>query len=52
MKADVHGKMHVVDSEDGTGSMVMTLTGNGRTMNGNDSYAGKWIGTSCPAGTN
>jgi hypothetical protein len=52
MKADVHGKIHVQDSENGTGSMAVTLTGNGQTMNGNASYTGKWIGASCIAGTN
>lgn len=51
MKTDVHGKIHVLDSEDGTGSMAVTLSGNGQTMNGNASYTGKWIGASCPAGT-
>jgi Protein of unknown function (DUF3617) len=50
MKADVHGKIHVLDSENGTGSMAITLTGNGQTMNGNASYTGKWIGASCAAG--
>jgi hypothetical protein len=50
MKADVHGKIHVVDSENGTGSMAVTLTGNGQAMNGHASYTGKWIGASCPAG--
>ncbi len=49
MKADVHGKIHAVDSENGTGSMEVTLTGNGQTMNGHASYTGKWIGESCPA---
>jgi len=52
MTADVHGKIHVQDSENGTGSMAVTLTGNGQTMNGNASYNGKWIGASCPAGMN
>lgn len=48
MKADVHGKIHVQDSEIGTGSMAVTLTGNGQTMNGNASYIGKWIAATCP----
>ena len=48
MKADVHGKIHILDSENGTGSMEATLTGNGQTMNGVAAYAGKWIGESCP----
>ena len=52
MKADVHGTIHVVDSANGTGSMAVTLTGNGQTMNGNASYTGKWIGASCADRTN
>jgi Protein of unknown function (DUF3617) len=48
IKAGVHGKIHVLDSENGTGSMEVTLTGNGQTMNGQASYTGKWIGESCP----
>ena len=47
MKADVHGTIHLSDSENGTGTMAVTLTGNGQTMNGNASYTGKWIGASC-----
>jgi hypothetical protein len=50
MTADVHGKIHVLDSENGTGSMTVILTGNGQIMNGIASYTGKWIGQSCPAG--
>ena len=49
MTAEVHGKIHVLDSESGTGSFAVTLTGNGQTMNGHASYTGKWIGPSCPA---
>jgi hypothetical protein len=49
MKAEVHGKIHVSDPENGTGSMDVTLTGNGQTMNGNASYSGKWIGENCTA---
>jgi len=48
MTAEVHGKVHVLDSENGTGSFAVTLTGNGQTMNGDASYTGKWIGASCP----
>ncbi len=46
---EAHGKIHVVDPENGTGSMAVILTGNGQTMNGNASYTGKWIGATCPA---
>ena len=52
MTADVHGKIHVQDSENGTGTMEITLTGNGQTMHGNASYTGKWIGATCPADLN
>ena len=48
MTADVHGKIHVLDSENGTGTFAVTLTGNGQTMNGHASYTGKWISASCP----
>jgi hypothetical protein len=49
MMAQVHGKIHVLDSEDGTGSFDIMMTGNGQTMNGHVSYVGKWVGSSCPA---
>jgi hypothetical protein len=48
MSADVHGKIHVLDSENGTASMEVTVTGNGQTMNGHASYTGKWISDTCP----
>jgi len=48
--AQVHGQIHVVDSENGTGSVTLALNaGNGRVMNGVASYTGKWVGASCPA---
>lgn len=47
MTADIHGKIHVVDSEHGTGSFDITMTGNGQTMHGHGTYTGKWIGPSC-----
>lgn len=49
MTSEVHGKIHVIDSENGTGSFDVTMTGNGRTMSGHSSYTGKWVGSSCPA---
>ena len=49
MTSDVHGKIHILDAENGTGSMDLTLTGNGQTVKGTASYAGKWIRESCPA---
>jgi Protein of unknown function (DUF3617) len=52
MTADAHGTIHVVDSENGSGSFAIILTGNGQTMNGHAAYTGKWIGASCPATMN
>ena len=49
MESDIHGKIHVSNPENGTGSMDITLRGNGQTMNGTASYTGKWVGESCPA---
>jgi hypothetical protein len=49
MTAEVHGKIHVLDAENGTGSFDVTMTGNGRTINGHTSYTGKWVGSNCPA---
>jgi len=52
MTAQVQGTIHVVDSQDGTGSFDVTVTGNGQTMHGHATYTGKWIGATCAAGTN
>jgi hypothetical protein len=53
MTAKVHGKIHVFpDSEHGTGTFDVTLTGNGMMATGHASYTGKWIGATCPAGMN
>ena len=49
MAAEIHGQIHVMDSENGTGSMTVTLTGNGQTMHGLAKYTGKWFSASCPA---
>ncbi len=49
MFAEVHGRIHVLDSENGVGSMALTLTANGQTMHGLAKYTGKWLGASCPA---
>jgi Protein of unknown function (DUF3617) len=48
MTAEAHGKIHVLDSENGTGSFDVVITGNGQTINGHASYVGKWVGSSCP----
>jgi hypothetical protein len=52
MTAEVHGKIHALDRESGTGSFAITLTGNGQTMKGNASYTGKWVSQNCPANMN
>jgi hypothetical protein len=52
MTAEAHGTIHILDSENGTGSFAVTLTGNGQTMNGHASYTGKWISASCSSGMN
>lgn len=48
----MHGKIHAVDSENGTGSIDVTLTGNSMNAKGHASYTGKWIAATCPAGMN
>jgi hypothetical protein len=48
MTADAHGHIHIQDSENGTGSMMLTVTGNGQTMHGVATYTGKWVSASCP----
>ncbi len=52
MTAEANGKIHVVDSENGTGAFEVTLTGNGQTMHGHALYTGKWIGSSCATSVN
>jgi|SRR5579872_4908513 len=49
MKMDIHGTIHLQDSEHGTAMMTMTLTSNGQTANGTASYTGAWIGATCSA---
>jgi hypothetical protein len=49
MTSEVHGTIHVSDSEDGSGSFVITLTGNGQSMHGRAAYTGKWTSASCGA---
>jgi len=48
MTAVVHGRIHVLDPKDGTGSFDITMSGNGQTVTGHASYTGKWVGASCP----
>ena len=47
--ADIHGTIHAIDSENGTGAFDIVLTANGQTMNGHATYTGKWAAASCPA---
>jgi hypothetical protein len=47
MTGEVQGTIHVVDPENGTGSMHITFSGNGQTLNGQASYTGKWISAQC-----
>lgn len=39
----------MLDSENATGSVEVTMTGNGQTMNGHASYTGKGIGAGAPS---
>ncbi|MDE2050217.1 MAG: DUF3617 family protein [Gammaproteobacteria bacterium] len=49
MTAEVHGRIHVLDPQDGTGSFDITMTGNGQTVTGHAAYTGKWVGSVCSA---
>ena len=51
MNTTVDVKLHAVDTENVKGSLEGTSTGNGQTMNMNGNYTGKWMGSSCSAGT-
>lgn len=52
VKGDVNLKFHVVDSENVTASMQATAAGNGQTAKFGGTYKGKWLGATCPDGTN
>lgn len=52
MYSDINMKLHVVDSGNVNASVQASATGNGKTTNINSTLAGKWIGATCPAGTN
>jgi hypothetical protein len=49
MKANVHLKLHVVDSEHVNGSGDWTASGNGMSMSGNATGTGKWVSATCSA---
>ena len=52
MYTDINMKLHVVDSENVNAAVQASATANGHTTNINGTYTGKWLGASCPAGTN
>jgi hypothetical protein len=49
MTGTVHGTIHIVDPQHGTGSMAISLSGNGQSMQGTASYTGQWVSATCPA---
>jgi hypothetical protein len=49
MSAEVHGKIHLTDAKNGTGSFDISMSANGQTVMGHASYTGKWTGATCPA---
>jgi hypothetical protein len=51
MDTNVDLKVHAVDSENVKASMQGTSKGNGQNVSFSGTYTGKWIGASCPAGT-
>jgi Protein of unknown function (DUF3617) len=51
METDLNIKVQVLDSESVKAAVQGTSIGNGHTMNINGTFTGKWIGASCPAGT-
>ena len=52
MTANAKGTIHVIDSQSGTGTFDITLTGNGQTIHGHAAYTGKWVAATCPANVN
>ena len=49
--ADVDVKIHALDPENVRATSHIILTGSGRTMTSDSTMTGKWLGSSCPAGT-
>lgn len=47
MTVDVHGKIHLSDPKNGTGSFDISMAGNGQGAQGHTVYVGKWIGAVC-----
>ena len=52
MKTDVTMKIHVIDSENVKGAVQGSATGNGNTLNIDNTYTGKWVSATCPADKN
>lgn len=50
-KADFEIQLSVIDSEDVQGTGHATLAGSQGNLHGDYTGKGKWLGTSCPAGT-
>jgi hypothetical protein len=51
MDTDIRVKLHVVDSENVKASAQGSATGNGHSLNFNNTFTGKWMNANCPAGT-
>jgi len=49
MTAEVRGKIHLLDSKNGTGAFDISMSGNGQSLTGHASYTGKWVNSACPA---
>jgi Protein of unknown function (DUF3617) len=49
LTAQVHGTIHLADTQDGSGSFDVTMSDNGQNISGHASYTGKWVGATCPA---
>ena len=50
--ASVKGALHVSDPQHGTGTMDVTVSANGQTMQGHATYTGVWSSATCPADLN
>ena len=51
MSSEIHIKIHVVDPEDAKATFDGKATGNGHTFTLTGTHEAKWIGATCPAGT-
>jgi len=48
----MHGKIHALDSEHGTGTMKVSVNFNGQAMKYTVDLTGKWLAATCPADMN